>query len=184
MRTLDWAGMYEALMRNRDDPTAWFSLEQRVRTWAREALATRGTHVIEDAVADTCAEVLVSLERAYGAETFDGFCYGKFLNVRRKYWQDGKRVQPLGDDDMAAPEDDGPDPVELALLRQCLEWLKVAHPKERCAVDLRFFSDRSATAIGEVIGVHAGYARQIVSRGVAHLRKCIGEKTGGQHAAT
>lgn len=173
MVTLDWSGIYDALSRDREDFLAWHSLGDRLHRAARGMLGSLGHAVVEDAVAETCAEVYVSFETAYGPATFGGFCVGKLLNARKRALAHASHTQSLGDFDVGA------DPVDLAALTQCLDWLGTAHPTERRAVELRFYEECPAAAIGAQIGRDANYARQTVSRGVAHLRKCIRSKIGG-----
>jgi RNA polymerase sigma factor (sigma-70 family) len=186
MGLLDWAGIYEHLMRDHEDRLAWFSLQRRAQVWARDHLGSRGREAVEDAVAETCADIAVALEKARGPETFAGFCFGHFLNARRRVLRASRGLEPLDvlGEDIAAPEEDSPDPVEIALLKQCLEWLEGAHPKEHRAVDLRFYDERSPADIARVIDCEPNHARQIVFRGLAHLRKCVGSKFGGQYAAS
>jgi len=167
---VDWHEIYQRLLVDRNDRQAWRSLELRVRRWARTVLITRGTHAIDDAVADTCAAALLNLDDARGAETFAGFVYGHFLNVRRGVL---KTAHPLtlGLDDLDVPvpvDEHGPDRAELLRLRSALAALP---PRERRAVTLRYFDEQSSTAIGSELGVTRGNARRIVHNGLRGLRR-------------
>jgi DNA-directed RNA polymerase specialized sigma24 family protein len=179
MGTLDWAGIHEALLGNPEDELAWFSLEQRVRGWAHRALWDRGRAVIDDAVADTCADVAVSIKQARGPETFAGFCYGQFLNVRRRYLHASAPHVSIDDVDLPAGDVDGPDPVEVALLRECLERLAARYPRQRHAVHLCYFCGRTPVEAASDLQTNGNHARQILHRGLAHLRRCVQEKMNG-----
>jgi RNA polymerase sigma factor (sigma-70 family) len=166
---VEWQEIYWRLLVDRNDRLAWQALERRARRWAQVILATRGTHAIDDAVADTCAAALLNLDGARGAETFAGFVYGHFLNVRRGVL---KTSQPLmlglEDFDVAVPaDDDGPDPSALRQLHSALASLP---PRERRAVTLRYFDEQSSTVIGSVLGVTRSNARRIVHNGLRGLR--------------
>src|ERR671922_1748050 len=104
--SVSWAELYERLLANRNDARAWSALEARVRWWVQRdaALPRAGWHVAEDVVADTCAEVVVSLEKARGGATFAGFVYGHFLNARRRILAEHWRTpQPLGERELPDP---------------------------------------------------------------------------------
>ena len=164
---MDWAEIYTRLSADRNDPEAWADLESRVTPWARRSLWQRGWHVIEDAVADTCSTVVMSLDKARGAETFSGFVYGYFLNVRRRMLQE-PIVQPVPDDTSSQAEE-GPAEDELDLLRRCLDELSA---RERHAVELRYFEEATAEEIASALGVSEVNARQVVFRGLGRLRDC------------
>lgn len=168
---MDWPEIYRRLQRDRNDPLAWDGLEQRVRPWARSALWSRGWHLVDDAVADTCSTVAVSLEKARGAETFAGFVLGHFFNVRNKILASPQSTD-LGDDhdELPAPPIDEPTSDERALLQHCLEQLPL---RERRAVELRYFEEAAAARIAALLDVTEGNARRIVFNGLAHLRQCV-----------
>jgi RNA polymerase sigma factor (sigma-70 family) len=77
-------------------------------------------------------------------------------------------------DDVSLPA--APDP-EPSIDDDALEWLyhclTKLPPRERQAVDLRFFRDASQEEIARVLGVTTGNARRIVFNGVVRLRQCI-----------
>lgn len=178
MGARDWAEIYARLERDRDDPLAWAALTGRVGAWAWRALGRRGRHVVEDVVADACADAVVGLDRAYGAETFCGFVYGHYLNARRRIVQglddDREHTVPLPDwFDVSGPSSDSlPGKEELAALRRCLGGLP---GRERRAVALRYLEGVSAAEIGAALGVREANARQLVSRGLARLRRRLAD---------
>jgi RNA polymerase sigma factor (sigma-70 family) len=156
-------------MADREDAAAWSTLEQRIRSWARAQLSTVGTDLVEDTVEDTCAAVSLSLERAYGAETFAGFVYGHYLNVRRRVLRiHARRVtaKPVAFD-LPAPEVEPPVSGNHSGLYAMLQMLP---SRERTAVALRYLEGASAAEIGLVLGVSEVNARQLVHRGLSRLR--------------
>ena len=172
---MDWREIYRRLIRERDDPLAWAALEQGVRAWARPDLRTRGWHVVDDAVADTCAAVVLGLQGAYGEETFGGFVRGHYQNVRRRALRDGRRPEVYLGPGMDVPDPDpepgaqaGPDDEALAALRAGVAALP---PRERAAVRLRYFEGRSSAETAAALGVTEGNARRILCLGLARLRR-------------
>ena len=167
---MEWPEIYERLLVDRNDRQAWHGLERRVRRWARSVFGARGTHAVDDAVADTCAAAVLNLDGARGAETFAGFVYGHFLNVRRGVLKTNQPVVfALDEYDVAAPDDDdGPDPAALVQLHSALAALPA---RERRAVTLRYFDEQSSTAIGTALGVTRSNARRIVHNGLRGLRR-------------
>src|SRR6266849_8629083 len=169
--------MYERLRRDSTDLLAYTALEQRVRVAARRDLQARGWHAAEDAIADTCAEVLLSLPKARGAETFAGFVYGHYLNARRRVLADIHRtaatfpIDEKVENTLVSPEP-LPDTAgaDLATLRSCLGLLP---PRERRAVELRYLEGASALGISTELGVNEGNARRIVFNGLARLRRYV-----------
>src|ERR687886_1852465 len=98
-----WQELYERLAVDSNDATALRALQKHVERWARAVFSVRGRYVIEDAVAETCAAVVVGIADARGAETFAGFAYGHFLNVRRRLLREQtwrQRLQELRDLDI------------------------------------------------------------------------------------
>lgn len=173
-RAMDWPEIYRRLRCDRNDPDAWEALEYRVRGWARGALWQRGWHVVEEAVVDTCAEVAVRCEKARGPDTFSGFAYGQFLNVRQRLLHRLREpVVPIGDSPPTLILEEGPTAEERDLLRQCLRTLPV---RARRAVALRYFEDASDEVIATALGVTKGNARQIVFTAMAALRRCVRER--------
>jgi RNA polymerase sigma factor (sigma-70 family) len=170
---MDWPDIYAQLLRDPNHSAAWEALQARVRPWARSEFWTRGWHVVEDAVADTCSAVVISLERARGGETFAGFVYGHFRNVRRRILRE-PAVRPLPEEVPAgaAANDVAFEPTEeeAALLDRCLEELP---PRERRAVMLRYYEDAAAESISATVGVTVVNARRLVCNGLARLRECV-----------
>jgi RNA polymerase sigma factor (sigma-70 family) len=170
---VDWAEIYNRLRRSRNDSLAWSALEGRVRTLAGRALRRRSPTLVDDVVAETCATVALSLDKARGAETFDGFVLGHLLNARRHVLAFYHApVNPLGDLDPAAPPDsetdDGLDEAR-GILERCLRELSI---RQRRAVELRYFDEASTASIAVELGVTENNARQIVFRGLARLKQC------------
>jgi RNA polymerase sigma factor (sigma-70 family) len=167
----EWSDIYLRLRRDREDVAAWRAVADRVRVWARAQLGRRGWEVVEEAVAETCATMAVSLDRARGADTFRGFACCCFWTARRRVLL--QLVRPhasLDGIDVAAPAEGGLDRETLALLRRCLEALP---PRERTAVRMRFLEEASSAAIAAALGVSEVNARQLVFRGLARLRPTV-----------
>jgi RNA polymerase sigma-70 factor (ECF subfamily) len=172
---MEWSDIYDRLLADRNDGEAWDALWARVLGWARRALWQRGWYAVEDAVEETCAAVVLSLEKAQGPATFSGFAYGHFLNARRRA-QRGVMTEPLPDEGTAhASDSPGQEDVvpeeDIDVLRHCLDALP---ERERRAVQLRYFEDAPALRIAEALETSEGNARQIVFRAIAHLRECVG----------
>lgn len=169
---MEWAEIYGRLVRDRDDEKAWGSLRARVLPWARRALWERGWHVVDDAVEDTCSTAVICFQNARGPDTFAGFVYGHFLNIRRRALQE-PCMAPVPED-LAAASTVEPSDDELALLYRCLDELP---DRERRAVELRYLEEATAERIAEVMGVSKVNARQLVFRGMLRLRDCAGGRS-------
>jgi RNA polymerase sigma factor (sigma-70 family) len=139
-----------------------------VASWARGDLSNASDR--EDVVAETCAEVVLGLDKAYGALTFVGFVRGIYRNVRRRVNQRTARITvPLEDLKMPAPQAGAASPDERALLQQCLGELSV---RMRYAIELRYLHGASTQEIARDLNLTTSNARQIVSRGLALLQQC------------
>jgi RNA polymerase sigma factor (sigma-70 family) len=167
--SLDWAALYAELRHDPNNAVAFGALARRVARWAERQLTSPACRPErEDVVAETCAAVVLALDEAHGPGTFAGFVYGHYQNARRRALQNARQpVVPLGDIDLpdAAPE--GPTADEPDLLARCLAELV---PRERRAVELRYFEDASAMEMAEALGVTETNARQLVFCGLARLR--------------
>ena len=171
---MEWDQIHQSLTLDRNDRVAWRALQERVERWARAVLQGRCEHTIDDAVADTCLAVLIGFDGARGAETFAGFVYGHFLNVRRRLLRPGQTLElVLEDFDVAEPdEDEGPDPGTLERLQSALDALPA---RERRAITLRYFEEHSSSEIGVALGVTRGNARRIVFNALRGLRAHFAE---------
>jgi RNA polymerase sigma factor (sigma-70 family) len=167
---MNWDDIYQRLLRDSNDALAWSSLQGHVRCWARAVLGGRAPHAVEDAVAETCAATVVGLHNARSAETFAGFAYGHFLNVRRRLIRDQvlvQRTQTLDYDLPLYAADDERDSDIVDLVRRAVDGLP---ERERKAVRMRYFDDQSSTAIATALGVSTVNARRIVFNGLRRLR--------------
>src|SRR5262245_39315184 len=85
---MDWLEIYLRLCfaarTSHDDPAAFAALEAKIRVWARARLGRHGGDVIEEVVADTCDDVVLSIDKARVPEAFGGFVRGYFLNACKR----------------------------------------------------------------------------------------------------
>jgi RNA polymerase sigma factor (sigma-70 family) len=130
--------------------------------------------VVEDAVADTCSTVVVCFDAARAADTFSGFVYGHYMNVRRRLIRSQRNEGTLEGVDISEPFsteiETGPGERELGALKLCLGEL---HEREQRAVGMRYWEEAPPDQIAGALGVTAANARQIVFRALAKLRRCI-----------
>jgi RNA polymerase sigma factor (sigma-70 family) len=173
---MDWADVYARLVRDRNDPHAWAALQRAVRPWARAALGAAWPHQVEDVVAETCASVVLSLDRARSPHTFGGFAYGCFLNERRRHRR-GRRDWQVSLDsiDIAAPTAEELGSPYADLLAAAVAGLPA---RERRAVLLRYVDEQSPAAIARHLGVSPVNARQIVHKGLRRLRQSLVQRSG------
>ena len=147
---MDWEEIYCRLELDNNDSAAWQTLERRVTSWGRAVFWSRGTHVVQDAVADTCAAVALNLGDARGPDTFAGFVYGHFLTVRRRLLRGAPTWVPLDGLELPAPDqvEDGAD----------AEQTEQADHEQDCPyfTELRIVG---AVVVGDVVRV--GAARQL-----------------------
>jgi RNA polymerase sigma factor (sigma-70 family) len=181
---MDWESIYLRLKRDDEDALAWRALQRRVESWARAVFRGRGSSLVEDVVAETCASVALGIEAARGPETFSGFVYGHFLNVRRRALRADALIQAAqsldGIDIATAAAADEPDPDAIALLRRALDNLP---ERERRAVTLRYFHELPSAGIAAELGVTSGNARRIVFNGLRRLRTHLRHASLEAHAS-
>ncbi|MGI9146383.1 MAG: sigma-70 family RNA polymerase sigma factor [Chloroflexota bacterium] len=165
---MDWEEIYCRLRVDNNDIEAWLAVERRVKSWGRAVFWSRGAHVVQDAVADTCAAVALNLGDARGPDTFAGFVYGHFLNVRRRVLRGVPTWMPLEGIELPAPDqEEVPDPEQVQRLQRALAELP---SRERTAVVLRYFEDCPSARIAAELGVTDGNARRILYNGLRRLR--------------
>ena len=179
---MDWATICTRLRFDSNDQAAWAALEVRVRAWAFERLRGLDSEIVEDAIADMCASVVLDLPAARGPDTFRGFVLGKCLNVAKGAYRLAERERVSLDRAVEvanAPSASDDDP-RFAVLDACLERLP---ERDRRAVELRYFAKARAGQIAAELRVTEGNARRIVFNGVNQLRKCaqaaVGSLTAG-----
>ncbi|MFN0070309.1 MAG: sigma-70 family RNA polymerase sigma factor [Chloroflexota bacterium] len=168
---LGWSEIYDLLLSNRADAEAYSALSRRVARWADRQLTSPPSlrELREDVVAHACSATVMGLDQAYGADTFAGFVYGQFLSARRRYLRLVRlECVPIDGLQIAEPTEHQPAADELALLQRCLMELT---PRERSAVELRYFANVSSREIGQALGVTEVNARRIVFNGLAQLRR-------------
>lgn len=165
------------LRHDANDQAAWDALVVRVRPMAQARLRGRDPDLIEDAIADACASVVLDIDAARGPETFKGFVLGKWLNVAKGAIRTAGRERVSLDavpEPPAARSLDADDPRFLVLDR-CLERLP---DRDRRAVELRYFAEARSEQIAAELRVSEGNARRIVYNGVNRLRKCAQAAVG------
>lgn len=174
---MDWATICTRLRHDANDQAAWDALVIRVRPIALAKLRGRNPDLIEDAIADACASVVLDIDAARGPDTFRGFVIGKWLNVAKGAIRTaGHERVPLD----AVPELpaigslDADDP-RFVVLDRCMEGLP---DRDRRAVELRYFAEAPSEQIAAELRVSAGNARRIVFNGVNRLRKCAQAAVG------
>ena len=179
---MDWATICTRLRVDSNDQAAWDALEARVRIWAFGRLRGLGSEIVEDAIADMCASVVLDLPAARGPDTFRGFVLGKCLNVAKGAVRLAELERVFLDRavelaDVSSAEGDDP---RFAVLDACLERLP---DRDRRAVELRYFAKARAEQIARELRVSEVNARRIVFNGVNRLRKCaqaaVGPLTAG-----
>ncbi|GAC1314575.1 MAG: hypothetical protein NVSMB2_04220 [Chloroflexota bacterium] len=170
-----WEDIYVRLQIEPNSDGAWHALEKRVAVWARACLLPGGAQFVDDAIAETCTNVVLGFDHARGARTFSAFVYGHFLNVRRRMLHLMHRpLVELTDLDIedrkVGAEPGGRD---FAAMWRALEALPT---REATAVRMRYVDGHSASEIAATLGTSNGNARQIVHQGVQHLRRAIGAR--------
>ncbi len=167
---MGWDELYSRLRRDPNDGAAWGVLEACVWSWACGQLREYGWVVIADVVDETCATVVIRLDEARWPDTFQGFAYGYYLDVRRRLLRReegaGASVEAYGSrTDVSAGADAD---QELGILEECHELLP---GQERRAIDLRYFEEAGFQAIAAILGISEDNARRLVFSGLARLRR-------------
>ena len=174
---MDWATICTRLRFDANDQAAWDALEARVRAWASGRLRGLNAEIVEDAVADMCASVVMDLAAARGPDTFKGFVLGKCLNVAKGAYRlaDLERISLDRAVELVDRPSEATDDPRFAVLDHCLEGLP---ERDRRAIELRYFAKARAEQIAQELRVSEGNARRIVFNGVNRLRKCAQAAVG------
>jgi RNA polymerase sigma factor (sigma-70 family) len=136
-----------------------------------------GWSVVEDAVVDTCAAVILARDTARAPVTFEAFVWNHYRTVRRRILGlVRKPVEPIGDYDPPGPPPDLPD-WEYESLYEALRSLP---GPQRDAVVLRYFEEASSEMIARALETSEVNARQILHKGVVRLRRCLGERNADE----
>lgn len=155
---LEWPEIYGRLRRDRGDAAAFAALEGHLLALARADIRRNGRYLAEDVAADTCAAVILSLDRARGPGTFKGYAIGIYLNTRRSYLRPPLSAS-LDGLEVAEDGERGPEHDELILLERCLSTLP---PRDRSAVEMRYYEDAPYRAIAHALEITENNARQVV----------------------
>ncbi len=173
---MDWPEIYREFEQDRNSVVAWEALQDRVRAWAQRDLWGRGAHVVEDAIANTCADVVIAFDKAHGAETFVGFALGHYRTVRR-YLLEPPRIPTVRIGETFDP----PAPVEVerpageAIFEKLEQCVGMLPPRERQAVELHYLKGVPYADVAMAMGVSVVYARQLAFLGKAGVRRCMDE---------
>ncbi|MBV8772314.1 MAG: sigma-70 family RNA polymerase sigma factor [Deltaproteobacteria bacterium] len=168
---LDWPEIYMALNQDINDEAAGMALEARIRRIAKSYCWRLSSDVEDDIVQDTLLRVLENLPKARAAGTFKWFVIGHFRDAKKQVLLRLRRNdQSLSDVDVAAPEREGPDPVELVALQDCLRQLD---ERSRRVIQLHVFEGTALKRAAEILGVTYENARMIKMRAMLRLRACL-----------
>ena len=172
---MQWEKIYAQLVADWEDQAAWTALAARVRARARSELWRLGQDAVEELVADTCAAVAVTFDRAHGPRTFGGFVLGQYLNARRQALRAAGRptvsLEGVEVEVAAAAADEGLDPEQVRQLHAVLAELP---PRQRAALLLRYAEELPPAGIAAQLRTSEGNARLLVHRGLGHLRRRLG----------
>jgi RNA polymerase sigma factor (sigma-70 family) len=171
---LDWPEIYHRLAADRADSPAWNALALQVRRWAERDARWNGAEEVEDAIAEVCVKAVVEFDRARGPETFIGFVYGQYLNLRPGTWRRPDPPEPPN----PRPPDDAWDDEAAAQSGMVVGRLKTCFGElpalERRAIELRYFEGASGERIASELGLSIEDLRRVVFNGLARLRECCG----------
>lgn len=167
---LDWSQIYERVKDDVNDRQAWISLQLRVVRRARRDIWQLGWDVVDDVVADTCAEVVIHIEAARGPASFAGFVLGHYLNARKRALRARRNWGAIDAASSPAPDLWEAGQVERARLAMCLEALR---ERPRRIVELRYFREQDYDQISRTEQISIGNSHLIVHRALVRLRECL-----------
>ena len=103
-----------------------------------------------------------------------GFLFQVFTSNARKY-EKVRRALPL-DDKILESSGDNPreDMEKTEEIRTVAEAISTLPEKQKIALALRYYENRSYTEIAEILGCSSGAAKKHVKRAKLNLRKSIG----------
>ena len=158
----------------------------RVPALRRLAYSLTGdSHAADDLVQETLTKLYLRWRRASAAENLDAYVHAMlvrtFLDDRRKGWW---RVRLPGSmpDPVAAPNASSPE--DRAVVRSALGKVP---PRQQAVLVLRFVHDLPVDEVARVLGCSQGTVKSQCSRGLATLRRHLGDfaeerfsRTGGR----
>jgi RNA polymerase sigma-70 factor (sigma-E family) len=130
-------------------------------------LLTGSAAEAEDLLQEAFVKVWQRWERVRTMDDRAGYLYRTAMNAFRSGWR--HRLVELRHPPRAATPRD---PIETATERQAvLEALRTVPPRQRLAVVLADFLDRSPAEVASVLGVEEATARSLASQGRARVRR-------------
>jgi len=116
---------------------------------------------------DAVQEALIGAYRHWDRVQFDPGPYVRrsIVNAHVSAWRKRRRESPVAD--VVGPDVSPPGPEHLLVQEMC----RALPRRQRAAVVLSYFEDRTSAEVGGVLGCSAATARSLVSQGIASLRR-------------
>ena len=165
-------------MRAQEDFDAWVAA--RGPALLRLAFLLTGSRTdAEDVVQEALARALPRWDRIVQLEDPDAYVRRMVVNERTSAWRRFRRREvPVGDlpaDALIALTDDG---VSADEHRRLWSACRALPEGQRTALVLRYYEELEYAEIAELIGIREASVRARVSRGMAALRRELGEDDG------
>ena len=163
---LDWSEIYERLIRRpeRPDPLAVAALESRVRAWTRD----------DELAAETCAEVVRTVNLARGGAAFEGFVQGRFIEVATSPPYHGAPSSPRPPNLLSGAERGNKDEIGWTeRLSRCLEELRARNPGHHGALALLYEDRATVPEAADALAVDAWTVRSLAARAKQALAQCL-----------
>ncbi|MGI5212426.1 SigE family RNA polymerase sigma factor [Plantactinospora sp. CA-290183] len=128
-------------------------------------------HRAEDLVQTALARVVVAARRR-AIENLDAYAR---IVLTRVYLDDRRRLPRWRERFLGSPEERPAPPDDQALTLTIIEALRALPPRQRAAVVLRYWEDRSTEETAEVLGVTTGTVKSQCAKALAALRGPLAE---------
>jgi RNA polymerase sigma-70 factor (ECF subfamily) len=148
--------------------------DHQVRLLRALYLITGDAAEAEDLLQDAFARVWVHWDRVRRMDDRVGYLYRTAMNAFRSRWR--RRAVELRHRQPAATR---PDPIDMATDRQAVvSALREVPPRQRLALVLTEFLDRSPGEAAAILGVQEATARSLASQARARLRQRLAVTDG------
>jgi len=157
------------------DPDADFSAFVRARTGAllRTAyLLTSDRHAAEDLVQDALAKAHQGRQRLLSDGHLEAYTRTAMYHLHIRWWRRRRGSEVLASEP-PEPRDPHDDPAQVTLRLSLQQALGQLNRRQRSAIVLRYFEDRSERETAELLSCSIGTVKSLTSRALTRLRELV-----------
>jgi RNA polymerase sigma factor (sigma-70 family) len=142
------------------------------RIYRALAVTLGNAHLARDATDEAMARAFARWPQVQAHDNPGGWVFRVGLNWATSWWRKVRRERPLPDGDDQHPGIDGSDPQDAT----ALDALRHLAMPQRAVVVCRVLLDLSTVETSALLGVAEGTVKSRLARGLAELRRVLGEE--------